>query len=91
MAAQTEFATTLAIVDKLGVDRLQLLLGIVAEFANYTAGETVSVGDIAFDDRVADAEIGKTRVRDALALFAALGLITLDDNGKTLQPTPPLI
>ncbi|MCC7451270.1 MAG: hypothetical protein IT324_27925 [Anaerolineae bacterium] len=87
MASETEFS----IVDRLGIDKLRLLLDIAAELASYTAGEQVSVADLAFDDRVAEQEIGRGRVRDGLLLFQAHGLLALDDAGKTLQPTQALI
>src|SRR5258706_15580545 len=86
-ATSSEFA----IVEKLGGERLRLLLDIAAELSGHTAGVPVSIGDLAFDDRVAEAEMGKGRVRDALVLFHALGLIELDEAAKTFQAAERLI
>src|SRR3954453_8806444 len=89
MASQTW--SEYSIIDKLGVDKLRLLLDIAAELSSFTAGEQVSIADLAFDDRVAEQEIGRGRVRDALLLFQVLGLVELDDAVKTLRPMQPLI
>ncbi len=93
MASETnaEFSSGFSIVEKLGVEKLRLLLDVAAELSSYTAGEIVSVGDLAFDERVTEQEIGRSRVRDALALFQTLGLLELDENVKTLQLSPGLI
>src|SRR5215212_680986 len=91
MASELGTRSEFIIVEKLGGERLCLLLDIAAELANYSPDTLVSIGDLSFDDRVADAEIGKSRVRDSLLLFQLLGLLEVDEIARTMRLSPALI